>query len=46
MNVKKDKKISIRLPQDYYNSLEILSKDNDVSIATVVRWAIKDYIKE
>lgn len=46
MKVKKDRKLTFRLPEEQYNSLERLSKDSDVSVATIVRWAVKDYIKE
>ena len=46
MREKKDYKLSFRLPHTQYSKLEKLSKDNDVSIATIVRWAIKDYIQE
>ena len=46
MKNKCEKQLTIRLPLYQYTKLEKLSKDNDVSIATIVRWAIKDYIKE
>lgn len=46
MRQKKDRKLTIRLPNEQYNVIEDLSKDSDVSIATIVRWALKNYIKE
>lgn len=46
MTTKYDKHINLRISTEQYNTVEKLSKDNDVSIATIVRWAIKNYIKE
>ena len=45
MRQKKDRKLTIRLPNEQYTAIENLSKDSDVSIATIVRWALKEYTK-
>lgn len=42
----KEKPITIRFTTEQYNSIEKLSKDNDVSLATIVRWAVKNYIEK
>lgn len=45
MKIKCEKQLTIRLTNEQYNTLEKMSIKNEVSIATVIRWAIKNYIK-
>ena len=41
----KSKPITIRFTEEQYAEIQKLSSENDVSIATIVRWAIKEYFK-
>ena len=43
---KKPKPITIRFTIEQYNAIEKLSKDSEVSLATIVRWAVKEYMEK
>ena len=37
--------LTIRLPQEYREALEKLGSRNDISLSTMIRWAVQEYLK-